>query len=172
MAIFELLTLRLRLREFQTCDALGFYQMNADPEVLRYTGDHPFKDIKAAENFISTYDHYAKYGYGRWTVERLEDNAYLGFCGLKYHPKTSEVDLGYRLDRNFWGKGYATEAALACLDYAFRSLKLNQVIGRAAQQNTGSLRVLEKIGMRKLKPISFDKQDGFLYVIGKDNFLS
>jgi RimJ/RimL family protein N-acetyltransferase len=171
MYVFEILSPRLRLRQFERRDALGFYQMNADMEVIRYTGDPPFESVQAAAAFIQAYDHYAKYGYGRWTIERREDNAYLGFCGLKYHPDTGEVDLGYRLIRKFWGQGYASEAALACSDYAFRELELARIIGRVQQANEASCRVLEKIGMIKVGPIDFASQPGYLYEQYRRNYL-
>jgi RimJ/RimL family protein N-acetyltransferase len=172
MATFNLITPRLRLRQFEQRDATGFYEMNADPEVIRYTGDPPFASVQAAADFIQSYDHYAKYGYGRWTVERLADGAYLGFCGLKYHLDTGETDLGYRLIRKSWGQGYASEAALACLDYAFRELGLAKIIGRVHQANEASCRVLGKIGMKKVKQIDFAGQPGYLYEQYRRNYLS
>lgn len=163
MASFELLSDRLRLRPFSVRDAEGFYRMNAHPEVIRYTGDPPFESVAAAAEFIAAYDHYEQYGYGRWTIERVSDGAYLGFCGLKYHPESQEVDLGYRLARAHWGSGYATEAAQRCVDYAFAGLKLARLIGRVNQQNKASVRVLEKIGMERMGAIEFEGNQGWQY---------
>jgi RimJ/RimL family protein N-acetyltransferase len=171
MAVFELLTPRLRLRQFEQRDAADFYEMNADPEVIRYTGDPPFVSIQAAADFIQAYDHYARYGFGRWAIERLEDNVFLGFCGLKYHPESQETDLGYRLIQQYWGHGYASEAASACLYYAFQQLKLERVIGRVQQDNKASCRVLTKTGMKKVGQINFDGQPAYLYEQSLTNFL-
>ncbi len=166
MTIIE--TARLRLTVFSEKDAEGFFNMNNNPEVLRYTGDLPFENIEAAKAFILSYDHYQKYGYGRWTIRRKSDNVYLGFCGLKYHSDMQEVDLGYRLDRKYWGKGYATEAARVCLDYGFKILKIDRIIGRSEIKNKASIHILEKIGMQFLKEFDFDGQLGVIYE--KNNF--
>jgi RimJ/RimL family protein N-acetyltransferase len=167
---FRLETESLLLREFRIQDAEGFFTMNNDPQVLQYTGDDPFISIGAAADFIRRYDHYDKYGYGRWTILQKEDESYLGFCGLKYHPATDEVDLGYRLRRNSWGKGYATEAASACLRYGFQTLQLPCIIGRVAQANTASIRILEKIGMTFVRSFDFAGQTGRLYAAHRENF--
>lgn len=146
MCSFQLLTPRLRLRPFFPEDATGFFHMNAQPEVIRYTGDVPFGSIEEAARFIGAYDAYQKYGYGRWTILRRSDAQYLGFCGLKFHPETEETDLGYRLDRRFWGNGYATEAAQVCITYAFTSLKLPFLVGNVHPANEPSKRVLRRLG--------------------------
>jgi len=79
-------TPRLLLREMTPEDAGNLYYLNLDPEVIRYTGDPPFDSILDAEIFLNRYDHYQKYGFGRWAVIRKLDNAFLGWCGLKYSP--------------------------------------------------------------------------------------
>ncbi|MEM1216624.1 MAG: GNAT family N-acetyltransferase [Bacteroidota bacterium] len=163
MSNYLLTTDRLYLRPFQLEDALGFYTLNADPAVLRYTGDTPFASVAAAAAFIRHYDHYAQYGYGRWAVLDQRDTQFIGFCGLKYHPDTDEVDLGYRLRREYWGQGMATEAARACLDYGLDELHLNRIIGRVVVGNLASVRVLEKIGMQRVGPLDFEGQPGWLY---------
>jgi RimJ/RimL family protein N-acetyltransferase len=75
---------------------------------------------------------------------------FIGWCGLKYLPETNEVDLGYRFMKKFWGNGYATEAALACIEYGFTRLNLRLVVGRALPANLASIKVLEKCGMKYL----------------------
>ena len=156
-------TPRLLLREFSLSDAPGFHAMNADAEVLRYTGDEPFADLAAAEAFIRSYDHYRRYGYGRWTVLRKADQAYLGFCGFKYDPDLDETDLGFRLPREYWGQGYATEAARACLSYGFQSLGLEVIVGRARRDNLASVRVLKKTGFTYWKDFLFDGEHPGVY---------
>lgn len=128
-------TERLALREKEPADAKVFYNLNLDSEVMRYTGDLPFKDLKVAEKFLIRYSDYRKYGYGRWAVFRKEDKVVLGWCGLKYHPEEDFADLGYRFFQKFWGKGNATEAALGCLGYGFNNLNLATVIGRVLPEN-------------------------------------
>lgn len=166
MIIIE--TTRLLLTEFSEKDAEGFFSMNNNPAVLRYTGDLPFENIEATKAFIRSYDHYQKHGYGRWSIRRKLDDTYLGFCGLKYHSDTQVVDLGYRLDQKYWGKNYTTEAAQACLDYGFKTLKLERIIGRVEAQNKASVQILENIGMQFLKEFDFDGKLGVIYE--KNNF--
>jgi len=149
-------TQRLILKKFSAADAQGFYELNLDPEAIRYTGDVPFLSIAEAEDFILSYDHYERHGYGRWSVFLKDDNKYIGFCGLNYSQKKMEVDVGFRFMRVHWGKGYATEAARASLQYGFNEYSLDRIVGRAMKENAASLRVLEKLGMRFRK--EFDEE--------------
>lgn len=141
---------RLILRELSIGDAQSFFDLNNDPEVLQYTGDVPFKSVDEAENFLRDYSEYERSGFGRWAVIRREDHTFLGWCGLK-HNEEGYVDIGFRFFQQFWGKGYATEAAQKCIDIGFSEYGLSEIIGRTAQQNLGSIRVLEKLGMNLFK---------------------
>jgi ribosomal-protein-alanine N-acetyltransferase len=139
-------TARLTLRNFDPADAADMFEMNSDPAVIKYTGDDPFDSVEAARKFINGYEAYKKYGCGRWTV--LFGGTYAGWCGLNFNFDVQETDLGFRLKKNFWSKGIATEAAQACVDYGLRNLGLTRIIGRAMEENSASIRVLEKVGMR------------------------
>ncbi|TSJ42520.1 GNAT family N-acetyltransferase [Fluviicola chungangensis] len=149
MKIIE--TPRLFLREMTPDDAENAYMLNLDPEVLRYTGDDPFEGVEEARKFLENYESYQKYGFGRWAMILKETGEYLGWCGLKYTPELDEFDIGYRLMKKFWGKGYATEAAEACLDLGFNQFGMETIVGRAMPENGASVRVLEKIGLTYLK---------------------
>jgi [ribosomal protein S5]-alanine N-acetyltransferase len=140
-------TARLELREFATVDAPGLFALNKDPEVLRYTGDVPFADEEDAREFIRRYDSYATTGYGRWSVYLSGSGQYIGWCGLRLSPASGETDLGFRLFRNCWGMGYATEAARASLDLGFNRFCLQKIAGRAMRDNRASHAVLRKLGM-------------------------
>ena len=141
-------TPRLFLRPFAEEDAEVFYLLNLDEEVMRFTGDVPFDTVEASRQFILAYSEYDKHGYGRFSVVTKSSSQVIGWCGLKYHPDEDYTDLGYRILRQYWGRGYATEASVACVSYGFKTLGLDEIIGRTAQENTASVRVLEKIGMR------------------------
>ena len=160
-----LTTDRLELREFRPADAKSLYDLNLDPEVVRFTGDVPFSDIREAATFIGYYDDYRKNGYGRWAMVEKETGKFIGWCGLKFHEDSRETDIGFRLFAEQWNKGFATEAARACLDYGFNALKLPSVIGRAMAANTASIRVLEKIGLHFEKPFDFHGGPGVIYRI-------
>lgn len=136
---------RLYFREFIEKDAQDLFDLNSDPDVVRYTGDPPFKNIESALEFVKDYDHYQKHGFGRWAVIKKENNAFIGWCGLKYN-EDDEVDIGFRFFQKEWGKGYATEAVRATIEYGIKDLKMTQFIGRTAHKNHASIKVLEKVG--------------------------
>ncbi|NOT75496.1 MAG: GNAT family N-acetyltransferase [Cyclobacteriaceae bacterium] len=141
-------TQRLVLREFLPSDAKFMFDLNSDPEVIRFTGDEAFKTINEASNLIREYDQYKKYGYGRWTILSKDPAEYLGWCGLNFNRENKETDIGFRLSRNYWGNGFATEAASACLDFGFNQSGLKKIVGKAMKENRNSIHVLEKIGMQ------------------------
>lgn len=140
-------TARLEFREFSADDALGLFELNSDPEVIRYTGDIAFTDVGAAREFLENYGHYAMHGYGRWTISLKSIGAYVGFCGLRCSSRNGEVDLGFRIMRRHWNQGLGTEAAREALRLGFDKYGLQKVVGRAMAENRSSHRVLEKLGM-------------------------
>ena len=160
-------TPRLLLRELTIDDAVYFFGLNANPNVIRYTGDAAFKDIDEAQTFLQNYKDYKTNGYGRWAVIAKSGGTFLGWCGLKYSKASDETDIGFRFFEQYWNQGYATESALACLNYGFNELELNTIVGRAMEANIGSLRVLEKIGMTYEREFDFDGADGVIFSIGK-----
>lgn len=157
-------TKRLILRTFTEGDGLLIYELNKDPDVTRYTGD-PVRDIDHAREVLqkSILPQYSLYNHGRWAVHIKLDFKFIGWCGLKARPERNEIDLGYRFMKSAWGKGYATEAAFACLQYGFEKLNLPRIVGRAMPQNTGSLKVLEKCGMRYIGEEIVDDHPAITY---------
>ncbi|MGK0391107.1 MAG: ribosomal-protein-alanine N-acetyltransferase [Maribacter sp.] len=158
-------TQRLYLRECNSTDALLAYELNVDPEVIKYTGDPPFASVSEAKTFLENYDAFEKYGMGRWYAFLRDTDEFIGWCGLKYSPKVDEVDIGYRLLKKHWNRGYSTEAARACLDYGFQTLGIEEIVARSDKRNQGSIRVMEKIGMKHDKDIIFDEYEGVMYKI-------
>ena len=163
-------TKRLLLREFHEDDADEIYHMNLDPEVMRYVHDPPFKNVEESREFIKNYDHYKIYGFGRWTVLDKETGEFLGWCGLKKHPEYEECDVGYRFKRKHWGKGYATESAVASLELGFKKFNMPAIIGRALKMNTASVKVLQKLGMQYFKRFDFEGAEGVIYRIDKGTY--
>ena len=157
-------TERLFLREFLLQDAIDFYKLN-DRDVIKFTGDKPFKSVKEAEDLIRNYDQYQKYRQGRLTVILKETNEFLGWCGLKYHLKDKITDIVYRFKKSAWNKGYATESALANLDYGFNVLQLKEIVGHAMHENHASIRVFEKLGMHYVKDVICEGNPSVLYKI-------
>ncbi len=163
-------TPRLLLRELNIKDAQNFYELNRNPNVIKFTGDLPFDSVSAAEKFLKNYKDYEKNGFGRWAVIEKESGEFLGWCGLKFDGK--ETDIGFRFFEEHWNKGFATESAKACLEYGFEELGLAEIIGRAMKENLGSVKVLEKIGLKFIKEMEFELHPGVLYRIQKDEFIS
>ncbi len=159
-------TNRLLLRTFTPEDAQLIYELNLDPEITRYTDD-PVKDINHAKEVLEQVilPQYALYNHGRWAVHIKNGLEFIGWCGLKNRPKRNEIDLGYRFLKTAWGKGYATEAAFACIKYGFEKLNLQRIIGRAMPDNIGSLRVLEKCGMTYIGDEIVDEHPAKTYEI-------
>jgi RimJ/RimL family protein N-acetyltransferase len=141
-------TERLLLRQFMLEDAEDVFRIHSDPEVLRYTGDTAPADVEETRLMLAERPmaDYERYGFGRWACILKATGELIGGAGLKYLPEMSEVDLGYRLRRDCWGQGLATEAAWACVEYGFISLRLPQIIGLVESANAASIRVLEKTG--------------------------
>lgn len=148
--IFE--TPRLVLRRFTEADAPLILELNSDPEVLLYLHERSLRDVEDSRQVIRDIilPQYEK-NLGRWAVHTKENNEFVGWCGLKDRPEINETDLGYRFKKSAWGKGYATEAAEHTLVYGFKKINLREITGRAHIDNIGSLKVLEKIGMRYVK---------------------
>ncbi len=133
-------TERLILRRFESGERQLIYTLNEDPEVTRYTGD-PVRDLAHANEVLDQVilPQYALYNHGRWAVHTKPGMEFIGWCGLKYRPERDEVDLGYRFIKTAWGKGYASEAAMASINYGFEKLGLRRIVGRAMPGNIASI---------------------------------
>ena len=155
-------TTRLIVRHFAADDAVAMCGVFSDAEVMRFsmTGvvDEPW--VRA---FIERCRrNYEQRGYGLWAVARRGNERVLGYCGLTRFPDIdgrSEVEVGYRLIREHWGNGYATEAASAVRDYAINTLGMTRLIALIDAANVGSIRVAEKIGMHHEKDVMLDGFD-------------
>lgn len=149
--IVELKTERLLLRQWKKEDFQLFAKMNADPVVMEYypsTLDDEQSNVMAnkIKSLIS------EKSWGFWAVELLDEERFIGFTGLHeptYElPVTPCVEIGWRLDKESWGKGYATEAARASLKFAFDELELNEVYSFASVINKKSWKVMQRLGMK------------------------
>ena len=171
-------TPRLGFRKWSHEDLPAFAKLCADPEVMRYflkplTTDETHQLIN---RFI---DQDEKYGYCYWAVEIKESRAFIGFIGLAYQSYESYftpcVDIGWRLKRKAWGKGYATEGAKAALQYGFEKLGIKEVFSVTTHNNRPSENVMKKIGMERKKdfihprlPAEHALQPMMVYYISKD----
>lgn len=155
-------TERLILREFVLDDAQAVFEFGSHPEVTRYTGDAGLiQSIADARRVIVNTWHvdYRERGFGRLAVVDKATQRVIGFCGLKYLGDLQEVDLGYRLLPEFWGRGLATEAGRAVLDDGHERLGLKAIIGLILPENVASRRVLEKLGFRQAEKIKLPEAE-------------
>jgi RimJ/RimL family protein N-acetyltransferase len=139
----------LLLRPHREDDAAYLVALNADPEVTRYTGDAGGLTDERAREVIARLQREAIERLGRMVVVDVATGERLGWCGLKREPEIGGIDLGYRFFRQHWGKGFATEAARACLDFGFGDLALEEILAWVVPENAASVRVLEKLGFRR-----------------------
>lgn len=151
---------RLYLRELDIKDAEHFYQLNLNPEVLKYTGDVAFKSINHAEKFIRNYSHYKDFGFGRWAVIKKDNDKFIGWCGIKFTPENNEIDLGFRLFQSEWNKGFATEAGSMAIHLAFTKFKVKTIVGRSKSNNIASIKTLEKLGFHYVRDFNFEGDKG------------
>ena len=163
-------TERLLLRPHTLADVEPSYRMNLDSEVSRFTQDGGVVDRAEIERRIreNVLGDYAKYGFGRLAVVLKGTDAFIGFAGLKYLPDRDEVDLGYRLVSAQWGKGLATEACRACVDWGFDVLGLERIIALVLPDNLASVRVLEKLGFAHEQDVEEDGAPARLYALHRD----
>ena len=144
-------TTRTIIREFELSDAADVLLFSNNTDVTKYTGDTgKINSLNDAKNVITNVWHkeYDLYGYGRWAVVDIATNKVIGFCGFKYIGNIGMPDIGYRFLPEFWGKGYATETAIACVTYFRQVLGLSDFFGDVMEQNKASIKVLHKLGLK------------------------
>lgn len=165
-------TERLYLVDAIAPNGKALFELNKNLEVLKFTGDKAFKSVEEANQFLQNYNHFKKYGFGRFGVYLKNPSEYIGWCGLKFSPELNEVDLGFRLYQKYWNNGYATESSVACLKQGFEKFNLTQIVGRAKSENFASIKVLEKIGMKFKTNFDFEGKQGVIYQIKKEDYIS
>lgn len=141
-------TQRLWLRPLYTGDATAFFRLHQDVRSSRFSGERPLQNATDAESLLLNYDHYQRYGYGRWALLHKPTRNFIGFCGLRFIRETGDTDIGFRLDPAYWHQGLATEAAFKALALGFEQYQLDSIIGRVQPANVASLRLLNKLGLR------------------------
>jgi RimJ/RimL family protein N-acetyltransferase len=151
LAPVELLTPRLKLRWMTQADADAHFALFSDPQVTRYLGRPAWTErAQAVEAIDKVLAHYASGEAMRLGVELRATGSLIGDAGLwRIDDANRRCDVGYSLARAHWGRGYAPEALEALLAYGFDTLGLNRIEADIDPHNTGSQRVLEKLGFRK-----------------------
>lgn len=151
---------RLGFRNWTDDDLNDFTELNSDKDVMKHFPKQLTKE--ETTTFIDQLkNHFIKNGYNYFVAEVLETKEFIGFIGLGFQDYktdfTPAVDIGWRLKKSVWGKGYATEGAKRCLNFAFNELKLNKIISICTRDNIKSERVMQKIGMKKVGEFNHPK---------------
>jgi len=149
--IFE--TERLTLRNWKKEDTIPFIEMCADPDVMKYISTlHTPEETRITIRRIR--DHFRKYGFGLYALEKKDSKTFIGFTGFMIpnfeHYFTPCIEIGWRIKTTEWNKGYATEAALACLNYGFKKFSFKKVHSFTSVHNKASERVMQKIGLKNI----------------------
>ena len=156
-------TERLRLRTWDESDRLRFYEIMNTPAVMRWLGG-----AQTVEEWSAGYERLRGYqrdfGFTFWIVERKEDDEILGFCGLKRANApgadaiAGEIEIGWRLREDAWGQGYAREAAVASLNFAFDKIGAPRVVAVTAAGNAPSQGLMIRLGMTRREEFDFIDQ--------------
>jgi [ribosomal protein S5]-alanine N-acetyltransferase len=171
---------RLFLRAPVQEDAESLAPMYADPEVMRYVGDGRTLSRSDTERSVTrTIERFEADGFGLFTTVRKEDGTVIGRVGLlvwnsaTWEPTTraegadvpTEVEVGYTLGRDYWGQGYATEAAAAVRDYALANLGAERLIALIIHGNTASENVARKLGLEYERDIMLGRREAQLFAL-------
>jgi RimJ/RimL family protein N-acetyltransferase len=177
--MLELKTTRLVLRAPVPEDAEALAPMYADPEVMRYVGDgHTLTRAETELSVRRMIERWEVDGFGLFTTLRKDDEVVIGRIGIliwnseTWEPTTqaqasgpTEVEVGYTLGREFWGQGYATEAAGAARDYALNGLGADRVIALIIYGNTASANVARKLGLEYKRDIKLGRRNAQLFAL-------
>jgi len=157
----EIKTERLVMRGWRESDLAPWAAMNADPEVRQYVG--PLLTFEQAAAWALNFqDDLDRYGFGFWALEVRASGEFIGFTGLGTvggEMPVTGIEIGWRLARPAWGRGYATEAALAAMDYGFGVMGRPEIVAVAMARNLRSQAVMRRIGMTRDPAEDFDDPD-------------
>ena len=155
---------RLGFRNWTVTDLASFIGLNADSRVMEYFPS-TLEPSESKALMTRLQNQFSEKGYTYFAVEVKEFGKWIGFIGLSYQvyaaPFTPAVDIGWRLLPEAWGKGYASEGARRCLDYAFDTLSLDQVVSVCPRSNKNSERVMQRIGMQRKDAFKHPKLAGY-----------
>ncbi|MDN3674258.1 GNAT family N-acetyltransferase [Flavobacterium branchiarum] len=168
-------TERLLLREFLSSDVEGMFQLDSNPNVHKYVGKKPVTHIDESHAYIEfVQQQYKDIGIGRWAVVLKETNTFIGWSGIKFITTTINnhqnfYEIGYRFIEEHWGKGYATEAGKAFINYAFNEMKVEAIYAYADAENSSSRNILEKLGLKYINAFMLDEEEEVWYELKNPN---
>ena len=146
-AIPILETERLTLRPFREEDVAPFFQLSQDPDVMRYVGDRRVPTLQETWRAVAGWlGHWVLRGYGQWAIEERSSGSLVGRAGIINPADWPGPEVGYLLGRDWWGRGYATEAAQAAMDWGFEQIGFDELISLIDPANTASIAVATRLG--------------------------
>ena len=162
---------RLRFATWVEDDWEEFRKLTADPLVVRYiTTGEPWPDERVQEFVGRQIANWEKFGICLWKLLPRDSDTLIGICGLQHLPAGPDVEIGWWLAPNYWGKGLATAAAQQALAYGFEVCKLERIVAIAQSANRDSLRVMDRIGMRFEREAVHKGIRVVLYAISREHF--
>ena len=152
---------RLILRRFVVEDAEFILGLLNEPSFLQFIGDRGVRTVDEAREYIRNgpIASYERHGFGLMVTELKDDGTPIGMCGLLKRESLDDPDIGFAFLPDFWGKGYAYEAASAVMDYAKAVLSLSRIVAITVEGNFGSIHILEKLGMHFERLTQLDEDD-------------
>ena len=163
-------TERLILRQFSTDDAQFILELLNEPSFVRNIGDRGVRTLEEARSYILRIPiaSYEQNGFGLYLIILKETGESIGMCGLIKRDALEDVDIGYAFLPRFWSKGFAVESARAVKDYARDVIRLKRLVAITDPENQGSIRVLEKMGLRFEKMVRLSEDDIELKLFAAD----
>ncbi len=164
-------TSRLKLRKIENHDVEALLKILGDPEVMKFSVHGP-DSTEGVHKFIeATQKRYDRDGMAQWAVILKDSGALIGECGISVQmiDGKKEFEIGYRFNRQYWRKGFGSEAALACRDYGFNNLNLERLISIIEKENTASIGVAKKVGMTLEKESTFYEIPVEIYSMKKES---
>lgn len=147
---------RVILQPLSEADLDLMDRMNGDAEMMKFLGGVGTPRDKVQEFIHRQQNHFERYGWGWMVIETQQVREKIGFVFLQHCWRLAEIELGYRIWRDFWGQGYATESSELLLSYAINKLHLSSVVSAVDPLNVASERVLQRIGMHYWKDITWE----------------
>jgi RimJ/RimL family protein N-acetyltransferase len=169
----ELETERLRLRRWRADDLDALTRWHTEPELMRHMGRLSFTGEETEAHFSRYERHWEEHGFGLWAAEEKQTGTLIGRAGIAYHRLwPSDPEIGWLINVPWQGKGLATEAGAACIEYAFGELGFDRVVSICTPENAASRRVMEKLDFRVWRELHDERLDLRLLLHKRDRRVS
>jgi RimJ/RimL family protein N-acetyltransferase len=154
------------LRILKKEDFEDIYRLYVDRDVWRYLSCWGVPKKEVAKKHLDFFlEHQKKHGFSYWAIIEKSTGNFVGRAGLSHLANTQDIEVGYVLDKMYWGKGYATEIAKAIIKWGFDNLDIDKIVAIAVPENKASIRVMEKVGMKYKKDYEYKGVTTVYYVI-------